>query len=414
MWLERKENLRDSNHEIYSPRRDLNPRPADYESAAIPLSHRGTILRSCSQNRRSKACFRCDWTMEAGIYKIDVDRRIGTLITSELSERNKSLIIEFADSCFIAGLGDHRVLKYISTLKSIATDIQADFDRIGVAELRRYISTLERSDKSEWTKHDYKVTIRKFYKWYYNEDNPELTKWIKTTIKKKKQKAPEDILTENEILSLIDNATNKRDKALIALLWDIGARIGEVGTLRIKDLVFDDIGLIVHLNGKTGPRRVRAVWSIEYLNEWLEEHPERDNPHAPLWFKFNSEPLEILKYDAIRRRLVKISEKAGIKKKIHPHLFRHSRCTHMANYLTEAQMNLYFGWIQGSDMPSVYVHLSGRDIDDAVLKANGIIQNDCARNNSLQSGSEENIIESKIYSMVKSNLRKLLVNANWD
>jgi len=65
-------------------------------------------------------------------------------------------------------------------------------------------------------------------------------------------------------------------------------------------------------------------------------------------------------------------------------------------------------------MPSVYVHLSGRDIDDAVLKANGIIQNDCARNNSLQSGSEENIIESKIYSMVKSNLRKLLVNANWD
>lgn len=201
---------------------------------------------------------------------------------------------------------------------------------------------------------------------------------------------------------------------MIALLWDIGARIGEVGTLRIKDLVFDDIGLIVHLNGKTGPRRVRAVWSIEYLNEWLEEHPERDNPNVPLWFKFNSEPLEILKYDAIRRRLVKISEKTGIKKKIHPHLFRHSRCTHMANYLTEAQMNLYFGWIQGSDMPSVYVHLSGRDIDDAVLKANGIIQNECARNNNLQSSSEENVIESKIYSMVKSNLRKLLVNANWD
>ena len=44
----------------------------------------------------------------------------------------------------------------------------------------------------------------------------------------------------------------------------------------------------------------------------------------------------------------------------------------MANHLTEAQMNNYFGWKQGSKMPSVYVHLSGRDMDNAILKMNGI------------------------------------------
>lgn len=49
----------------------------------------------------------------------------------------------------------------------------------------------------------------------------------------------------------------------------------------------------------------------------------------------------------------------------------------MTNYLTEAQMNVYFGWVQGSDMPGVYVHLSGRDVDDAILKANGIINKRC-------------------------------------
>jgi integrase/recombinase XerD len=53
----------------------------------------------------------------------------------------------------------------------------------------------------------------------------------------------------------------------------------------------------------------------------------------------------------------------------------------MANYLTEAQMNVYFGWTQGSDMPGVYVHLSGRDIDDAVLNANGIVQKDVSTPN---------------------------------
>lgn len=35
-------------------------------------------------------------------------------------------------------------------------------------------------------------------------------------------------------------------------------------------------------------------------------------------------------------------------------------------------MNQYFGWIQGSNMPSTYVHLSGRDIDGAILKLHGL------------------------------------------
>ncbi|MBI4448817.1 hypothetical protein HY641_02200 [Candidatus Woesearchaeota archaeon] len=46
----------------------------------------------------------------------------------------------------------------------------------------------------------------------------------------------------------------------------------------------------------------------------------------------------------------------------------------MANHLTEFQMNHYFGWIQGSGMPSTYVHLSGKDLDGAILKLNGIEQ----------------------------------------
>lgn len=44
----------------------------------------------------------------------------------------------------------------------------------------------------------------------------------------------------------------------------------------------------------------------------------------------------------------------------------------MANHLTEFQMNQYFGWVQGSNMPSTYVHLSGKDVDNAIFEMNGI------------------------------------------
>jgi hypothetical protein len=40
--------------------------------------------------------------------------------------------------------------------------------------------------------------------------------------------------------------------------------------------------------------------------------------------------------------------------------------------LSEAQMKEFFGWTQSSNMASVYVHLSGRDVDSALLKTYGI------------------------------------------
>ena len=35
-------------------------------------------------------------------------------------------------------------------------------------------------------------------------------------------------------------------------------------------------------------------------------------------------------------------------------------------------MNQYLGWVPGSGMPAVYVHLSGRDVDDAILELRGM------------------------------------------
>ena len=40
--------------------------------------------------------------------------------------------------------------------------------------------------------------------------------------------------------------------------------------------------------------------------------------------------------------------------------------------LTEQQLKAFFGWTGDSRMASTYVHLSGRDIDNAVLQANGV------------------------------------------
>jgi hypothetical protein len=75
----------------------------------------------------------------------------------------------------------------------------------------------------------------------------------------------------------------------------------------------------------------------------------------------------------VRTILEVVARRASVTKAVNPHNFRHSRATHLAQHLTEAQMNEFFGWVQGSDMPSTYVHLSGRDMDRALLKINNVV-----------------------------------------
>ena len=77
--------------------------------------------------------------------------------------------------------------------------------------------------------------------------------------------------------------------------------------------------------------------------------------------------------------LKRLAERSGLKKRIYTHLMRHSRATELATILTEAQMKEHFGWFPGSYMPSTYVHLSGRDVDGAILKAHGISVDEDAR-----------------------------------
>ncbi len=36
----------------------------------------------------------------------------------------------------------------------------------------------------------------------------------------------------------------------------------------------------------------------------------------------------------------------------------------------------FFGWVQGSDMPRIYIHLSGRDVDEATLRVYGLVKED--------------------------------------
>jgi len=290
-----------------------------------------------------------------------------------ISTRNSELIKRFEDYCFSEGLSEARVVKYLQSLRKIAEWLGKDFDKATKEDIERLVKRLERSDYSAWTKHDYKVALKRFYRWLNGGDYPPEVKWIKTTLKSKDSILPEDLLTEDEVMKLVDSADSLRDKAFIITLYESGARIGELGSMRLRDVSFKQGYATLMLKGKTGSRRVIVVAAMPYLQAWMENHPLKSEFESPLWVNMGTvNRYKAMSYPALAKVLKVAARKAGLKKRVTPHKLRHSRATFLAKKITEAQMNQLFGWKQGSEMPSIYVHLSGRDIDDAILGVYGL------------------------------------------
>lgn len=111
----------------------------------------------------------------------------------------------------------------------------------------------------------------------------ELVKNVKTTLKGNKKKLPGEILTKSEVRKMIEAADHPRNKALIAILYEGGLRIGELANLKVKNVEFDEYGAAVRVRGKTGERRVRIVSSASLVAKWLEIHPRREDEEASLW-----------------------------------------------------------------------------------------------------------------------------------
>jgi site-specific recombinase XerD len=184
-------------------------------------------------------------------YKRKIESALRKVKRSSIPEESKKNILDFYRECIIRGYSKARIIKYVDTLERIARDLSKPFSEARKEDIADLIAKIEQRNYSEWTKHDYKVILRVFYKWLRNTDYPEEVSWIK--IKRKTvPKLPEELLTVEEVKWLVDAADHIRDKAFILTLYESGCRIGEILCLQIKHVQFDEYGAVLLVNGKTG------------------------------------------------------------------------------------------------------------------------------------------------------------------
>jgi len=304
-----------------------------------------------------------------------LDRKLADAPVDPASKRQ---LQDFKRFLFVSGLGKFRVCKYVYLSLRLQGMIKKPLKRATKSDIMRVVEEIERSDYKPWTKHSYKLVLKKLYKWLYTgkvdgNGYPELVDWIPLSMRNGNHRLPEEILSQEEIKRMVESASNLRDKAFISALYESGCRVGEFLGLKNKHVQFDDYGAILIVDGKTGMRRVRVVASAPALGLWRDNHPDKGNQEAALWVNLSTNHKgKDLDYRGACFMMTRLAERVGISKKVNPHSFRHARATHLASSLTEAQMKELFGWVQASKMAAVYVHLSGRDVDHALLELYGI------------------------------------------
>jgi integrase len=304
-----------------------------------------------------------------------------------ISDRNKQLIFSYRDTCLLQQTcGKVRLIRVMGVLVLYARILAKDFDQATREDLQALVTHLltRQPAYSAETISTYKAILKRFYTWLGNPNEfshrapaPPLVAWITTHVRTKDKKKLQrgDLLIPDDIERAIAVSQNVRDKSLVANLWETGGRIAEVGNLQNHDVTKDEYGYTLDVNGKTGHRTILIVSSAPLLTQWLNMHPFRNDPEAPLWvhYQYADKP-HPLRYSTIRSILSTLFRRAGITKRVYPHLFRHSRATYClaSGLMTEAQAKAYFGWTPNSDQLATYAHLLASDANAAILRENNL------------------------------------------
>lgn len=132
------------------------------------------------------------------------------------------------------------------------------------------------------------------------------------------------VLSQDEILAILDSCASFRDRVLLTVLYSAGLRLGEVCRLEVRDI--DSPRMLLHIRSAKGQRDRYAPLSpiaLDLLRAWYrQKHP------SGLLFHLIKDPSRPINHSTVQRALKLAVRRAGITKHVSPHTLRHSFATH--------------------------------------------------------------------------------------
>jgi integrase len=293
----------------------------------------------------------------------------------------ETLADDYLASCRARGLSKSTIEKnYGYALHSVflpwaAREGLTDPDQLDQRRLDRFSANLlsvetRRGPLSRDTVHSYVRPVRQLLSWAQSQGEsttsarPQLPRLSRRVI---------DVLSRDEISRLEAAAVTERDKLIIRLLADTGLRVGELCDLRVDDIARNSRGALLRARGKGSKERLVPIRPelARRLDRFIRGRPvAADTGHIFLSLRRRDGGIyPPVTSSGVKQMLPVVAERAGITKRVYPHLLRHSFATEaLRRGMNPIQLAQILGHSGLQMIDRVYSHLSATDAHDAILR----------------------------------------------
>lgn len=185
------------------------------------------------------------------------------------------------------------------------------------------------------------------------------------------RKLPDTLAVEeiDSLISAIDlgSKQGERNRAILETLYGCGLRVSELTNLKISDLFFEE-GFI-KVTGKGDKQRLVPIGPTteKYINIYRKEIRVHQNIHAlakdTVFLNQHGKPLTRAMIFTIVKRL---AEKAGIRKTISPHTFRHSFATHLLENGADLRAIQQMLGHESITTTEIYTHIDRKHLTEVI------------------------------------------------
>ncbi len=212
----------------------------------------------------------------------------------------------------IRGFSEYTIRNYSWFIEKFLKNSKKNIEQLSEEDVKNFIAAIMEEKATSTISLGFSSL-----KFFFNEI---LKKPLSIKLPKKEKKLPE-VLTKEEVKMLVENASTKKSKLIILLLYSSGIRVSELINLKRKDLDFNsNIGWVRRGKGKKDRIFQLPDKIIVLLKGYFEKTPEYT------YVLSKEKPLTTRN---IQKIIKKINIKTGINKKVTPHILRHSYATHL-------------------------------------------------------------------------------------
>ena len=230
------------------------------------------------------------------------------------------------------------------TIKSYENDIMEYFNYINseglnykdieYSDIRFYLMYLKDKEDNNSSIDRKLSALRGFYKYLVNEEVVHNNVFSLVNGPKKSKKLPRyfdyNELEEMFLIPDTNTALGQRDLLLLEMLYATGCRVGELVSIKVKDIDFNRRTILIIGKGNKERYLNYGEYCEDILKKYLKDGYLSLNVNKSE-FLFLNKNGGVLTERGVRFILDKIIKQTGINKNISPHMIRHSFATHLLN-----------------------------------------------------------------------------------